>query len=423
MVRKGRPVAHLNADGLWHIWITVGERPNGRPRQRHIKRADKDECEAVADDVLDELKAGVVKKAGAKPTVESWMTTYFDTIAPQRCSPDTIYDYKSKMRNWVYPLYGGRRLDRFKPEHLDAIYLAMLKAEKAQSHQLKVHRILSRALDIAERRGHIGRNPCSLVDAPSVDPVRVKALDSDVALKIIQVVEGGDRRNPERWSIAFALGLRQGEALGLRWEDPADGTPLVDFDRKVLRIWYQLRRRIYLHGCGGTCGRSRAAECPQRSGGGLIYKKCKGKSARTIPIPPELIPTLKAARARQAAERLAIGEHWAAGPAVFTTVDGRLLDPREDYDEWTAILRTAEVRHVKPHIMRHTAATWLLRQGVDIHVVQKLLGHRDVSTTTIYTDDVDILMEEAVTRTLLKPKKQRKIKIKGVSKGVLHAVE
>jgi integrase len=318
------------------------------------------------------------------------------------------------MRNWVYPQFGHIRVDKLTPGNLDAIYMEMKRQGKAQSHALKVHRILSRGLDIAMRRGLVAVNVCKLVDSPSVDPVNVKALGEEIALKILATAR--ERRNPERWSIAFALGLRQGEAIGLRWEDPDDGSPLVDLDTGVMRVWWQLRRRIYKHGCGGTCGRKRGADCPQRSGGGLVYVKCKGKSRRTVPIPPELIPTLAAAKRRQAAERLACPVEWRAGPAVFTTADGRLIDPRDDWNEWKSILAEAGVRHVKPHIARHTAATLLLTQGVDVRVVQRLLGHRDIRTTQGYTQDVDLLLEDAVRKTVLRPRR----KINGVSEGVLH---
>lgn len=421
MARRRRPVAREGADGMWHTWVAVGTRANGRPQQRHIKRRTQREAEDAADDLLEEMRSGRrVVAAGAKPTVASWLTTYLDTIAPQRCTPGTVDDYRSKMNTWVLPRFGPKRLDRFAAEDVDAVILAMAAAGKAQSHRLKVYRILSRAFDIAVRRGLVPANVVKLVDAPSVDPVNVKALAEEVALKILDATAG--RRNPERWSVAFALGLRQGEALGLRWEDPADGTVLVDLDAGILRVWWQLRRRTYRHGCGGTCGRKRGADCPQHTGGGLEYVKCKGKSRRTIPIPPELVPALASARARQAAERLALGDLWAAGPAVFATEGGRLIDPRADYDEWVAILDAAGVRHVKPHIMRHTAATLLLAQGVEIRAVQQLLGHRDIRTTQGYTQDVDVLLADAVKRTLLRPRKAA-VKIKGVRKGVLHGVE
>lgn len=394
MPRRRRPTAREGKDGYWHVWVTVGTKPNGRPDQRHISRATESEAEEAADELLDQLRsAGAVPKAG-KLTVQQWMDNYLDTIAPRRCNPGTVYDYRSKMRNWVYPEHGARRLDRLTPEHLDAIYAAMAQAGKATSHQLKVHRILSRALEIALRRGHVVRNVTKLVDAPSVDPARVEALAETYARRVLDVA--AQRRNSVRWSVAFALGLRQGEAIGLRWQ--YDGQQLVDLDAGVIHVWWQLRRRIYEHGCAGMCGRKRGADCPKRGGGGLMFVKTKGKSRRSIPIPPELLPAFKAHRKVQRKERMKVGGKWNEYDAVFVTEDGRLLDPRADYDEWVAILKESGVPHKKLHIMRHSAATMLLAQGVDIRVVKEVMGHRDIRTTDGYTQGAQELMAEAMKR-------------------------
>lgn len=394
MARRRRPVAREGKDGYWHAWVSVGTKPNGRPDQRHISRPTQREAEDAADELLDQLRtAGAVPKAG-KLTVQQWLDTYLDTIAPRRCNPGTVYDYRSKLRNWVYPDHGARRLDKLTPEHLDAIYTAMAKAGKAPSHQLKVHRILSRALDIAMRRGHVVRNVAKLVDAPSVDPAKVEALAETYTRRVLDVAAG--RRNSVRWSVAFALGLRQGEAIGLRWT--VDGQDLVDLDAGVIHVWWQLRRRIYEHGCAGECGRKRAAECPKRSGGGLMFVKTKGKSRRSVPIPPQLLPAFRAHRKTQRKERMRFRGAWPDHGAVFTTDDGRLIDPRDDYDEWVAILAEAGVPHKKLHIMRHSAATMLLAQGVDIRVVQEVLGHRDIRTTQGYTQGATELMAEAVKK-------------------------
>jgi integrase len=102
------------------------------------------------------------------------------------------------------------------------------------------------------------------------------------------------RRNGSRWSVALALGLRQGEALGLRWQH-------VDLDAGTLTIRWQLQRLAWRHGCADphTCGKDRhhddcppdctshARTCPNRTGGGLRLTELKSeKSRRTIALPP-----------------------------------------------------------------------------------------------------------------------------------------
>jgi integrase len=401
MARRRYPSISLGDDGQWHAWVTVGTKPTGRPDQRHVKRATAEEVEERVDELLDQRKAGAVVKPGRGVTVEQWLTTYLDTVAPRRCDPSTIYDYRSKMRTWVYPVIGGVRIDRLQPDQLDDVYLRMARAGKADSTTLKVHRILTRAMEIAYRRGLVPRNVAKLIDSPAVKRVEIQPLTEPEALDVLQTAETTRRRNAARWSVGLALGLRQGEALGLRW-------PYVDLEAREIRVWWQLHRRAFEHGCGATCGRRRGGNCPakvlpMRSGehvveGGLILKEPKGKSKRTIPIPVELVDALKAHREVQGLERQYAGDAYLKHGFVFAHADGRPLDPGDDYDDWKELLGAAGVRDARVHDGRHTAATLLLAQGVALEVVQEILGHSDIRVTRGYSHVASAMARDATER-------------------------
>src|SRR5215467_12374443 len=96
------------------------------------------------------------------------------------------------------------------------------------------------ALKVALRRGYVSRNVATLVDAPSASQDEFEPLTFDEALRIMRLA--GSRRNGTRWSVALALGLRQGEALGLRWQH-------VDLDAGTLTVRWQLQRLPWRHGC------------------------------------------------------------------------------------------------------------------------------------------------------------------------------
>lgn len=389
MVRLPYPTITQGTDGYWHAYVVVGQKPNGRADQRHVRRKTKDEAVARVDELLAQRRTGAVTKSGRAPTVQAWMEVYLTDVAPRRCNSATLYDYRSKCRNWIYPYLGKTRLDKLKPEQLDAMYLAMERQGKASSHALKVHRIMTRALEVALRRGLVGRNVAKLIDAPSGRSPKMAFLTAEEAGKVLAAAVG--MRNAARWSVALALGLRQGEALGLRWSH-------VDLEAGHLEIPKQLRRRIYEHGCGGVCGRKRGADCPQRSEGGLQLVDPKGKSERTLPIPAPLVAKLRSHRRLQVAERLAAAEWWVDGDFVFTQNDGRPLDPRQDYQAWRDLLDAAGVKRVRLHDARHTAATLMVAQGVDLHVVQAVLGHTDIRTTQGYAKVVNELTREATDR-------------------------
>lgn len=64
-------------------------------------------------------------------------------------------------------------------------------------------------------------------------------------------------RNGARWAIALALGLRQGEVLGLKWSD-------VDLGSASLVVRRARLRPRWRHCCGGKCGRKNGGQCPPR---------------------------------------------------------------------------------------------------------------------------------------------------------------
>lgn len=219
--------------------------------------------------------------------------------------------------------------------------------------------------------------------------------------------------------MGLALGLRQGEALGLRWK-------YVDLEVGAVRVWWRLSRANWRHGCEDphACGEKRhrapcpkkcathrhgadcpgdctkkkhacprpcprdcrghADRCPKRHTGGLVFREPKGKIKRTVVLPPELVRLLRRHRAAQRRERMAAGDRWEENDLVFCREDGRAIARNDDWREWKGVLKAAGVRDARVHDGRHTAGTLLVEQGVHIRTVQEILGHRSVKTTERY---------------------------------------
>ena len=130
----------------------------------------------------------------------------------------------------------------------------------------------------------------------------------------------------------------------------------------------------------------------------MVFREPKGKSKRTIPLAPELAALLRAHHKAQSKQRLAAPE-WHDYDLVFCQPDGRPIDPRADFTEWKKLLTKAGVRDGRLHDGRHTSATLLLEQGVDVRVVMEILGHSDLRITQRYTHVASPLAQEA-TRPL-----------------------
>jgi integrase len=432
-----RSSIYLGKDGLWHGWVTVGVKPNGSPDRRHRKGKTEAEVTRKVRELESQRESGYVNQPGRVPTVAEWMHEYLDMVCErlvlsEKMAPRTLADYRSKTRHWINPLLGEHRLDRLTPEHLDTAYADMLRRGLSPSTVLKIHRILSRALRIAVRRGRITRNVAALVEAPAVAPHEIEPLNREEARRILGVA--ATKRNGARWSVALALGIRQGEALGLRWS-------YVDLETGTIRAWFQIQRTEWQHGCGDplacsrpwhrqsckpNCKRHRhlptckpgcarkahlcykrpcppdcaghADKCPQRVGGGIVFRQRKGKSKLTLQCPPALLELLKEHRKKQAVERLKAGGSWTDHDLVFATRRGGPIERTEDWRVWKAILAQAQVRDARVHDARHTAATLLIEQGVHIRVVQEVLGHTRVTTTERYTHVATLQMKDASER-------------------------
>lgn len=315
---------------------------------------------------------------GSTPTVEQWMNHWLNKIAARKVGELTLNNsYRQKVRDYIIPLLGHHKLDRLTPDHIEEAWETLADVGNPNKedptplaantiHQ--THAILRRALRVAVQRKKIRMSPASkeAMDAPPRHEGEIEPMTLGEVRKVIVAAEG--ERNAARWSVALALGLRQGEALGLTWD-------LVDLDDGVVRVRQALKRV---------------------KGKGLVFGPVKSKaSKRDLAIPAEMLPLMKAHRKAQNAERLEAGSAWVDRDLVFCQVDGKALDPSRDYQAWQALLRAAGVRKYRLHDARHAAATLMLLQGVPTRVVMELLGHSQISVTMRYQHAVDELKKNA----------------------------
>lgn len=387
---NGRAAIYLGADGWYHTYVTVGHKAGGKLDRRHIRGKTQAAVMDKLDQLLTSLKRGHVPEVGASPTVAEWLEHWLTVIAPRKVRASTLQGYESKVRHRIIPAIGHVRLAKLTPEQVEAFY-GRLEREVAPATALQIHRILSRAMRVAMQRGKIGRNPCSrdLIEPPSHTRDEVEPLSAadtrrvlDAAARTVMMA---------RWVLALALGLRQGEVLGLRWDH-------VDLDGPVptVTIRWALARLKWRHGCDG-CGK-RAASCPQRHGGGLQLVEVKSRrSRRTLPLSPGLVRILREHRQAQRKARLA-SRHWVDTGHVFTDAYGKPVDPRRDWGAWKVLLESAGVRDAKVHDARHTAATTMRALGWDLREIMEWLGHSQISVTTIYTHVPDDVMRERASQ-------------------------
>jgi integrase len=109
-------------------------------------------------------------------------------------------------------------------------------------------------------------------------------------------------------------------------------------------------------------------------------KTARGR--RVVPLPPLAMAALRAQRARQNADRRALGPDYADYGLVFATRLGTALQARNVIRSFKALLERAGLpRALRVHDLRHTTASLLLAHGADVPTTAAILGHAQSSTT------------------------------------------
>jgi integrase len=362
---NGDSTIYQAKDGRWHGYVTVGVKDNGRPDRRHVTRKTRPEITKAVRDLEAKRDKGKVPKAGQRWTVESWLTHWVENIAALTVGENTIDGYRVAVYHHLIPGLGAHRLEKLEPEHLERLYAKMQGAGSSAGTAHQVHRTVRVALNEAVRRKAITENPATIAKAPVLDETEVEPYSVEEVQRLL--LEAGKVRNTARWVIALALGLRQGEVLGLQWED-------VDFEAGVILVRRGRLRPRYKHGCGDRCGR-KPGYCPTKINTRRETKSTKSKAGkRPIGVPQELMKLLAQHKETQDRERQRARDLWVEKEYVFTSEIGEPLNPNTDYHRWKDLLKAAEVRDARLHDARHTAATVLLILGVPDAVVDAIMG-------------------------------------------------
>ena len=157
-----------------------------------------------------------------------------------------------------------------------------------------------------------------------------------------------------RLHIAMLCGLRQGEALGLRWQD-------LDLESGTLKVQTQIQLVNNL---------------PE-------FTRLKtDRSYRTLILTDETITALRHHKKILDGWMLKKGEEWKSLNLVFPQEDGSPRSPKTDYAEWQKALRLCGIAPKRLHDARHTAATLMYSQSVGIETISRALGHSSSAITS-----------------------------------------
>ena len=228
---------------------------------------------------------------------------------------------------------------------------------------LEHHRLISTILSQADKELLIPYNPASKATPPRVQRKTPDYYQPDEMNDILNTLE----RAPIKWkAITYLLidtGCRRGEIMGLKWDRVNFNTRVIVIDCNLL---YSANRGIY--------------EDTTKTG-----------AVRAIKIAPQTLTVLRQWRVEYEHLQELNGDRWAGTPYVFVRDDGSRMHP-DSITAWLNRFSTKnDLPHIHPHAFRHTAASTMIANGVDLVTTAAELGHANANTTaTIYAHQIAI---------------------------------
>jgi integrase len=264
----------------------------------------------------------------------------------------TYKRYLALAKFHINPSIGDIELQKLTSNDITKLLAGMRQGGQSPRSQQQARALLSVALRDAEYKGYISVNPVNRVRNPQGKRVEINPLSIEEVRRLLGTYAG--TYLGARLHIALICGLRQGEALGLTWNE-------VDLELKTIKVSRQV----------------------QIVNGMQVFTDLKTeKSSRIIALTEETTAALRS--------HLSLIEHlkrctelnWIENNLVFPDAYGNFRSPKTDYAEWKKALKLCGIAPKRLHDARHTAATLMYSQGVGIETISRALGHSTSAITS-----------------------------------------
>lgn len=327
---------------------------------------------------------------GEKITFASFTEVWFTDYAELQLAASTLQLYRHLLQAHIFPAIGHLKLSKIKPVHLNKLYHTLAterKDGKPGGYSPKtikhVHTLISGIYSAAVKWNITTENPAVRVEPPKQAPARdkVKCFTLEQAAVFLALLDAGEQHIPLQLKLFFHMaifcGMRRGELIALEWSD-------LNFDQKSVSI----------------------TKSTSVVNGKPLTKEPKTKnSVRTISVPDSVLAIAREYRKEQLQYRMSIGSQWEGSNYIFIQWNGRQMYPDTPYNAFKRIIRNYNAHTIKEteklpdiplHGLRHTSATLLISQNIDVRTVSSRLGHAQASTTMdIYSHALQRMDEKA----------------------------
>ena len=288
----------------------------------------------------------------SKIALGTYLLTWLEEEHKYQIAHSTWKRYRALAVHHIVPVIGQIPLRKIVPSDIQCVLTVMREAGQSPRSQQQARALLSVALGEAENNEYIPSNPVKKVRIPVNKTREMEPLTIEEVKRLLETYK--ETYMSARLHIALLCGLRQGEALGLRWQD-------LDLVNGVLEVRNQI----------------------QMIDGKLQLTGLKTeRSRRSLALTSGSIDALKKHQKLVENMKLIWGRQWVDTQLVFPAIDGTPKQATIDYNEWKRALRLCGIKPRRLHDARHTAATLMYGQGVGIEVISRALGHSSSAITS-----------------------------------------
>ena len=364
---NGEGSIYKDSKGRWCSVLTIGRNEEGKLKRKYFYGKTKKE---VSDKLIDYKYKNMndMLPIDESINIEQYFRYWLFEYKINEVKSSTVTRYEGIYRNYIKDSQIARiKLKDLRTQQLQTYYNRLIDDNNITSSTiLTINKVLKSCFAQAIKEGYLLKNYCTLVSLPKKSKKEdIVYLTIDEQKRFIQTCNG--HRLECLFLFALGTGLRLGEILALTWND-------INFEDKTVSVNKSIRQET-------------------------IFNNKTETSIRTVPIPSNIIQKLKQFKITQNKERLSNGELYMPSDLVFTTQIGTPINTSNLRKSYSRLLKKANITNIKFHALRHTYATRLFEEGVQVKTVQSLLGHSDINTTmNIYTHVTNDVKNDAVEK-------------------------
>lgn len=377
---SGEGTISRRKDGRWAAAVTTGYGLDGQQKRKFYYGKTRQEVAEKLREAINNQSMGIVIDS-KNINLQQWLTTWLNEYKKPSIRQTSYAYYSYVIDNYICyeDGIGHIKLKDLRPDQLQKLYNDTLKQDFSPSTVKIMHILLKGAMKQAVQNGLIIRDITEGTVRPKLTKGEARVFTLDEQKRFQDVLSN------EKYSLLYMLGLgtglRIGELLGLRWQD-------INTDEG----WLQVRQ---------TLVRVKNTDENAHSKTKLIPQEPKTKSGkRTVPIPSNLIPLLEKHEITQKENKLkSYGLYRDDLDMVFCDKLGEPLEPSNIRSRLYKLTEKAGIAHANLHCLRHTFATRGLENGIELKVMQELLGHSTIAMTAdIYSHVLPDKKKEAAEK-------------------------